>query len=301
MSWRTLVINTLKPSNHELRSVIEAALWKNFKNVQVEVTACPDLTAAPFHMTSSGFGRNLVIADVGGWGNLFPNLHKEKLYDIKEVCNTCGAPKAFVFGPGGCPPSAVGVNGELVADANLSENKVASKVTIQLDNYTTPYKTLLVNSTKFVLMGNLAITPEPGPAEVVHVKCSQRTGRDSFPKCIRKHLAQHYGQCCVSLAGIFLLLRGKADVHIAPDFPDKPFKSMEEVDKWLQTFNVSAPLIGACVLHSYDPGYKLRMEHTHCYSDHDDAGHFYDDTTPEQAEYEGWFTAAEKIYRIDEI
>ncbi|KIH55544.1 hypothetical protein ANCDUO_14297 [Ancylostoma duodenale] len=33
---------------------------------------------------------------------------------------------------------------------------------------------------------------------------------------------------CVSLAGIFLLLRGKADVHIAPDFPDKPFKSMEE-------------------------------------------------------------------------
>ncbi|EPB72384.1 hypothetical protein ANCCEY_08542 [Ancylostoma ceylanicum] len=146
MSWRTFVINTLKPSNHELRSVIEAALWKNFKNVQVEVEKCPDLTAAPFHMTSPGFGRNLVIAEVGGWGNLFPNLHKEKLYDIK------------------------------------------------LDHYTSPYKTLFVNSTKFVLMGNLAITPEPGPAEVVHIKCSQRTGKDSFPGCIRKHMAQHYGQ-----------------------------------------------------------------------------------------------------------
>lgn len=29
-----------------------------------------------------------------------------------------------------------------------------------------PYKTVIVNSTKFVLMGNLMITPEPGPAEV---------------------------------------------------------------------------------------------------------------------------------------
>ncbi|KIH55546.1 hypothetical protein ANCDUO_14299 [Ancylostoma duodenale] len=93
-------------------------------------------------------------------------MYRSRSQRAQEVCNTCGAPKAFVFGPGGCPPSAVGVNGELVADANLSENKVASKVTIQLDNYTTPYKTLLVNSTKFVLMGNLAITPEPGPAEV---------------------------------------------------------------------------------------------------------------------------------------
>lgn len=49
------------------------------------IVSIQDLTAAPFRMTSAGFGRNLVIADVGGWGNLFPNLHKEKLYDLKVI------------------------------------------------------------------------------------------------------------------------------------------------------------------------------------------------------------------------
>lgn len=42
-----------------------------------------DLSAAPFSMTSSGFGRKLVIAEVGGPGNLFPNLHKEKEFDLQ--------------------------------------------------------------------------------------------------------------------------------------------------------------------------------------------------------------------------
>lgn len=81
---------------------------------------------------------------------------------------------------------------------------------------------------------------------------------------------------------------------------------------------MKAPLVCASVFHSYDPGHKLRMEHTHCYSEHGDAGmhtsgsvfsrlrfialgHYHYDTTPDTVVYEGWFTAAEKIYRIDEI
>lgn len=45
---------------------------------------------------------------------------------IQEICDKCGTPKAFVFGPGACPSRVVGA-GELVADANLSENKVRSE------------------------------------------------------------------------------------------------------------------------------------------------------------------------------
>lgn len=103
-----------------------------------------------------------------------------------------------------------------------------------------------------------------------------------------------YSFSCVSLAGIFLLLRGKANVHIIPEYPEKSFNSIDEVrwtvicfraffsaihpkdvfqvEKWFQIFNVSAPLVCVSVLHSYDPGYKLRIQHTHCYSDHEDAG-----------------------------
>ncbi|KAK6744327.1 hypothetical protein RB195_011181 [Necator americanus] len=299
MSWRTFIINTLKPSNCELRSVIETALWKNFRNVQVEVATCPDLTAAPFHMTSNGFGRKFSVAAVGSLDNLYPCPNREKMYDLKDVCKKCEAPNAFVFGAGGCPPKVAGKNGELVADANFSENKVASKITILVDNHSTPYITKTIESSKFIVMGDLGVSAQPGPGEVVHIKCSQRVGKESFPQCIQESLARHYGQSCVSLAGIFALLRGNASVHIAPDFPDKSFRSREEFDQWLQIFNLSAPLICASVINSYDPGFGLRMHHTHCYSSHNDAGHFNNDITPETAEYEGWFTAAEKIYRID--
>jgi hypothetical protein len=43
----------------------------------------------------------------------------------------------------------------------------------------------------------------------------------------------------------------------------------------------------------------LRMEHTHCFSDHGDGGHYHFDTTPENVEYEAYFNIAKIIYRVD--
>ncbi len=43
------------------------------------------------------------------------------------------------------------------------------------------------------------------------------------------------------------------------------------------------------------------MEHTHCFSEHGDSGHYHYDTTPDEVEYEGYFVPAETIYRIDQV
>lgn len=43
----------------------------------------------------------------------------------------------------------------------------------------------------------------------------------------------------------------------------------------------------------------LRVEHTHCFSDHGEGGHYHYDTTPEEVEYLGYYTVAEHIYRVD--
>lgn len=43
----------------------------------------------------------------------------------------------------------------------------------------------------------------------------------------------------------------------------------------------------------------LRIEHTHCFSNHGDGGHYHYDTTPEEVEYHGILVLAEKIYRVD--
>ena len=45
---------------------------------------------------------------------------------------------------------------------------------------------------------------------------------------------------------------------------------------------------------------KLRLEHTHCFSDHGAGGHYHYDSTPEQAEYLGYFTVCDRLFRIDE-
>ena len=45
--------------------------------------------------------------------------------------------------------------------------------------------------------------------------------------------------------------------------------------------------------------FDLRVEHTHCFSDHGEGGHYHYDTTPEEVEYLGYYTLEEKLYRID--
>jgi hypothetical protein len=86
-----------------------------------------------------------------------------------------------------------------------------------------------------------------------------------------------------------------------PDFPAQQMANDKDVQEWLKFFEMKAPIVCASVFHSYDPGYSLRMEHTHCYSEHGDSGHYHDDTTPDEVEYEGYFVPAETIYRIDQV
>lgn len=46
-------------------------------------------------------------------------------------------------------------------------------------------------------------------------------------------------------------------------------------------------------------GLDLRIEHFHCFSDHGEGGHYHYDVTPDDVQYTGFFSLAEKLYRID--
>lgn len=46
-------------------------------------------------------------------------------------------------------------------------------------------------------------------------------------------------------------------------------------------------------------GLDLRVQHFHSFSLHGEAGHYHYDTTPDIAEYLGYFNFGEEIYRID--
>ena len=101
------------------------------------------------------------------------------------------------------------------------------------------------------------------------------------------------------MGGVFLIKSGRAKVHVMPDFSKSPLCSDDEVNKWLQYFEASAPLICLTTFHSIDKGQDLRIEHTHCFSKHGDGGHYHYDTTPDEVEYEGYFNIANILIRID--
>ncbi|GIY52464.1 ester hydrolase C11orf54 homolog [Caerostris darwini] len=84
-----------------------------------------------------------------------------------------------------------------------------------------------------------------------------------------------------------------------PDYSETPLKSTDDVNSWLKFFDMPSPLSCLSVFVSSDPGLNLRMEHTHCFSDHGVGGHYHEDTTAECVEYEGYFNIADTLFRID--
>ncbi|CAD5231414.1 unnamed protein product [Bursaphelenchus xylophilus] len=290
-------LDLLSPELEELAPILNVEMENYFQEIDVDIVDCPDLTKPPFNMTSRGFGPDLRIAEVGGVGNLFPKIRRDKLYNLKSICDLCELPNGSVFGPGAGPRTSVGVNCEMVADANFGEGTVNSKIG-KIDGQSFVQETTC--DPCFGLLANLGVSS--GETDLVlKITARNRLTDYSFPHAIQQALFNHYRAKIVSMAGIFIQKTGDAKVHIMPDFPERDFSCWEEEKSWLRYFKVRSPLICCSVLHSVNPGIDLRLEHTHCYSDHGDVGHYYTDIDPETAQFEGYFSPAKFLYRIDQI
>eukprot|EP00731_Ephydatia_muelleri_P036693 Em0306g1a len=148
------------------------------------------------------------------------------------------------------------------------------------------------------LLANV-LASEGKPGKVLEIRAKHRTGHDNFVTCMRKALKDRYGTVPVGLGGVFQILSGKANLHVMPEFSCTPLNSDEDVNNWLRFYDVAAPLTCLSVFVSHDPGLDLRVEHTHCFSDHGCGGHYHYDVTPQEVEYLAYYTLAEKLYRID--
>ena len=151
---------------------------------------------------------------------------------------------------------------------------------------------------EFCLLGNF-LASEGKMKKVCHIRVRKRTGSDNFVSSIRKAIISRYGSKCIGLGGVFLIKEGKAKLHVMPAFSEDPLNSDSDIENWLKFYEMTSPLVCLSVLVSSDPGLDLRLEHTHCFSDHGEGGHYHYDTTPDHIEYEGYFTVAEEIVRVD--
>jgi len=204
-----------------------------------------------------------------------------------------------LIGASAGPFHELGVNSELMPNWAFEGDRVRNRTYVARIGGEGDVVCEGLETGAFGLMGNL-FGCEGREGEVLRITAKSRIGKDNFTATIQKALKGRFGERVVSMGGVFVIKKGKANLHVMPDFSETPLKSREEVDKWLRYFDMKAPLVCLSVFHSYDPGLDLRMEHTHCFSDHNEGGHYHDDITPAEVEYEAYFNVADVLYRIDQ-
>ncbi|KAK9881792.1 hypothetical protein WA026_017308 [Henosepilachna vigintioctopunctata] len=285
-----------------LKEVLSKGLKNCFKEVEVSVVDCPDLTQKPFTLAKSGLGGSTKLVEVGGPPFLFPLVQKDKVYDLKDIAKIANLENAFIIGAGAGPHPYAGVNCEgiynlVIENGNVQQQTRIAKVD-QQRNETCKQEVLPNSESRIALLGNLFLSEgKPGKVLKVHVK--NRTGNHDFIASIRQCLEKEYPNKLLGLGGTFLLKEGKAKQHVMRDFSKTPLRTEAELNEWLKFYNMSAPLVAVGTLTNGEGGMDLRVQHFHSFSDHGEAGHYHIDVTPEVAEYLGYFNVGEDIYRID--
>lgn len=295
------------PDLQELGGVLQKGLKANFADVQVSVVDCPDLTKEPFTFPVKGICGKTRIVEVGGVPYLLPLVNKEKVYDVNKIAKEIKLPGAFILGAGAGPFHILGFNSEFmpVILTESENNPPINRSYIARVNPEDRECLLEKYSDKYsgfgcALLANL-FASEGKPGKVIEVKVRQRTGKLNFVTCLRQTIEDHYGEKPVGMGGTFVVQKGKVKTHIMPaEFSSCPLKSDEDVNQWLHFYEMTAPLVCLPVFVSRDPGFDLRLEHTHCFSHHGEGGHYHYDTTPDMVEYLGYFSPAELLYRIDQ-
>jgi len=288
------------PPLADLVKPLTTTLSSNFKDVSISIVPCPDLRLPPFNLASPGLSGNPRIADIGGPPNLAPLPKLDRQYSLLSMTKLMEmGPQGSILGASAGSFHVLGINSELAPNLSFDEKgvkenrthyaKIGEKGECVCEG---------LESADCGLMANL-FGSEGLPGDVLRISARVRTGELNFTEAIQKSLKDKFGERVVSIGGVFVIKKGKANIHVMPDFSTVPLMSREAVGKWIRYFEMEAPLTCLSVFHSFDPGWDLRIEHTHCFSDHGMGGHYHFDVTPEEVEYEAYFNVADVIYRID--
>ncbi|XP_047988884.1 ester hydrolase C11orf54 homolog isoform X3 [Leguminivora glycinivorella] len=295
-----------KPPLEEIVEVLSRALKSNFESVAVSAEVSPDLTQEPYSLTAPGLCGNEKLIELGGPPYLMPSVQRDKVYDLAALAKQQRRDPAFLAGAGAGPWPYIGVNCEGIINLSVRNGtvdqgtRVVSVHPVGAAKGSSGYqqRRLPNNETRTALLGNYLLS-DGSPGKVIKVVAKKRIGEANFITAIREALKQHYGDKVVGLGGMFLLRAGKVKHHVMPDFSPTPLCSDSDVDNWLHYFEMRAPITHVGTMVTGDLDLDLRVQHFHGWGAHGDGGHYHYDTTPDAVEYEGYFTVASSVVRID--
>jgi len=287
-----------KPDSQEFCKAFQEALNKHFKHASVEEVDCPNLTEAPWNLASEGICGSPKLLDVGGVPYLMPTPDLKRIYNFDQIADHIGmAHECFFIGAGAAGAHILGHNAEMMANLRTGHHEKVGTRIAKVNEYGNcelqefPHK-------EFCLLGNF-LASEGKPGKVFKIVGNGRLGEENFITKMRLTLEEYWPRESIGMGGVFLIKRGLTKLHVMPDFSKTPITTNAQVDEWLNFYEMHAPLVCLSTFVAHDPGLDLRVEHTHCFSEHNEGGHYHYDTTPEEVEYEGYFVFADSVEHID--
>ncbi|KAF9411173.1 hypothetical protein HW555_009946 [Spodoptera exigua] len=296
-----------QPPLQEIADVLSAGLTSTFETVSVSVADTPDLTQSPYNLITPGLTGNAKLVEIGGPPYLLPLVQRNKVYDLAALARHLNSDPALLAGAGAGPWPHIGVNCEGIINLSIRNGSVEQGTRIVSIEPVGAAKgksgylqrRLPNTETRTALLGNYLLS-EGKPGKVIKVVAKKRIGPSNFITAIRETLKNHYGDDkIVGLGGMFMLRSGKVKFHVMPDFSSSALCTDADVDNWLHFFEMRAPITHVGTLVTGDHGLDLRVQHFHGFSEHGDGGHYHYDTTPDDVHYEGYFTLASSIIRVD--
>ncbi len=304
-----------EPPLPELAAALQTGLRKDFKEVEVDIQACPDLRQ--LGCAFAGLGGRPFLIELGGEPLVHnPRYRRHGNFDLDVILGCLSRQSSCLLGAGF--PSLVvtgGKCGELIPCLAMNGQNLSKLARVGERGH------CVVKSYASHLhggLGNLYVC-DGLPSDVIRLEVQRRSGEQaSLPLAIRTALHDRFSDCGrgeIALGGVIRIVAGQVRAHISPDFECIRFPYYDadrnEVFRpdFLRYYQGMGPdLTCMSVLWTGDPtGGSLHLrptgEHTHFFSTagRSEAGHYHFDVTPDTIHYIGYFHPAGHVARVANI
>ncbi|CAL1676169.1 unnamed protein product [Lasius platythorax] len=313
------------PQLSEVRNVLEPALRESFNEANVSVVPCPDLRESPFFLGAPGLNGETTIMEVGGTQFLHPaEPDMSKSWDLRRLIEQfCTTPSSFVIGASRALRtfhSEVATNFIYRRRNGRTNGEVTNNSYFNFMNDNGQCESDLVTNSDRVtcdLYGNFFLC-EGSPGDVLKVHAKGRQTDTNFPTIIKEALQESYESSCIGLGGTFVIKNGKVKNMIRRPRFDGVAPNEYIYDTYAPVVAVGT-ILSKETLTTYHPDYlgpngeptRQRLHqlqesdittehfHTFTYNGVRAGGHFINDSTPDDIEYEGYFNLAVRLFRVD--
>ena len=317
--WNAASLYT--PSLKDIEKYLQKELSSYYKQIKISVVSCPDLSKWG-NLASKGICGNGKLVEVGG-PRFVASKYQKRCYSMPELLKICQMKKGLFTGAAAVSFDVVGNNAELVPNVFINnETKQETKNNsryAKIDKFDSP-KIDLYNSLYHGCFSNLFLCDGKDKDDVLYIHCKHKIGDLNFPRainqCLMKYLKDNGLDCSkqIGMGGVIKVLNGKIESLIMPNYPnynkqgfgDLITYNNDMMKQWLNFYDYGPNLIMMTCIVTDDPTpnnlLDVRKEHTHFYSldGTQQGGHYIDSATPNEIEYEAYFSLANTYYRIDD-